>query len=132
MPKKEPKQAKLVPQKHGGAIRVGGKVGNKGGIGRPPTWFHETARKLVYEKQLLQRLARIATAQVGEIKHVMDAKTGVVVQEFCETPLREQIKAIELLARVGKVLEKEQLAEGGTSINVVVRSLQLDIQPRTH
>jgi hypothetical protein len=114
----------LVAQSHGGALRKGGRRGNKGGAGRPPNWFRETARKLTYSKGLLNRLAAIATGTVGEIHNAFDPATGQLVAQYTEAPTAVQIKAIELLLRAGQVLDKDT-ATATEPIKVVVHSLHL-------
>lgn len=88
----------LVPQPHGGAIRRGGKPGNKGG-GRPPDAFKRHARNLLKKRNLLPRLADIAEAKIGEIKEIVTGDGTLKV--YTETPLREQRGAIDSLIKLG-------------------------------
>lgn len=84
----------LVPQPHGGAIRRGN-PGNSGGAGRPPAWYRQLARSEIDKHELVERLAKIASGEIGEI---VESKDG---REYCEAPLREQRGAIETLLKIG-------------------------------
>lgn len=89
----------LVPQPHGGALLSGGKPGNKGG-GRKPDWFRTAARDLIEQYNLLPRLAAIGAGMIGEIHQAKDA-AGNLVAVYCATPAKDQIKAIEVLSKLG-------------------------------
>ena len=64
MPTKAPakksgiKSGEIVPQPHGGALRVGSKPGNKGGTGRPPAAFKDFLAKLRANPKALEALER--------------------------------------------------------------------------
>lgn len=45
-PPRAPDGTELIPQEHGGALRPGGKPGNKGGPGRPPDQVRTKVREL--------------------------------------------------------------------------------------
>jgi hypothetical protein len=86
--------------------------------GRPSAYFHRRARRLLAERNLLERLARIACAEIGEISYEIDPTTGQVVREYTETPLREQRMAIEALAKMAQVTTPAQAAEGSKALRV--------------
>lgn len=91
----------MVRQPHGGALLQGGRLGNKGGSGRPPDEFRRLARELLAERSLLPRLADIAQGKIGEIVELGEGRI------FCETPIKEQRQAIAELARIGVPVLRE-------------------------
>lgn len=77
----EPEKPELVPQPHGGALRTGGKPGNKGG-GRPPDEFKRRMAELASSDEALEYLAEClrgdhgAKAAVSAHKHVSERGYG--------------------------------------------------------
>lgn len=73
-----PETAALIPQPHGGALRSGGKPGNKGGS-KPPSIVRKACRKGFYAR--IPLLKRIADNEAVDIK--------------------ERLRAVEMLGRFG-------------------------------
>lgn len=111
----------LVPQPHGGALRKGGQLGNKGG-GRKPEWFRAAARDLLEQYNLLPRLAAIGAGLIGEIKIVKD-EDGNPVEVYCETPIKEQNKAIEILTKLGIGFQQATTGPNGEPLAVFVAAV---------
>jgi hypothetical protein len=105
---KEPEN-ELVRQPHGGAIYSRGNPDflsiRQPGPGRRPSQFKQLARDLIHDRKLLERLADIADARIGEIVETDEGRI------YCETPLREQRGAIESLLKIGVGETKELSAE---------------------
>ena len=79
------KTTALVPQAHGGALRPGGTLGNRGGSGRPPDVVRKRCRES-FDKRI-PILERIADDKLGK---------------GSEQPrVRDRIMALNELARVG-------------------------------
>lgn len=91
-----------IPQKHGGALLSGGKPGNKGGPGRPPSGLREACRE-IFE---------------GSLENLKTIAQGTAKRPFMgdEVPplFSEQIKAIDTAGKYGlgeaKVVVPEELA----------------------
>jgi hypothetical protein len=81
----------MIPQPHGGALRRGGT--NKGGPGRPPSWFRELARAKLERHVLLEELAKMARSP--------------------EVEPRDRIRAIEALLRYGVGTREEVTGPDG-------------------
>lgn len=94
-----------VPAHGRGALLTGGKKGNKGGTGRPPSWFRELARTKLERGALLEELAKMAKSAVLEP--------------------RDRIKAVETLLRYG-VGTKDEIEQTGEVRHAVVMLPALD------
>lgn len=82
------------PGRNGGTLLVGN-PGNRGG-GRQPSAYRTLCREIVDRRQLLERLGKIASGEIGEIVEVPGG--GKV---YCETPVKEQRLATEALLAYG-------------------------------
>ena len=63
----------LLPQRHGGALRGGGKPGNRGGTGRPPSVIRERCRGSFEDRiVVLEEIADDAKANAGDRIRALD------------------------------------------------------------
>lgn len=79
----------LVPQPHGGALLAGGKVGNPGGTGRPPS-------------EIRKRLRGSFEERIKILEEIADAK---------EQSSTDRLRAVDLLAKYGLGTTKELTVE---------------------
>ena len=86
--------------------------------GRPPEWFVRRARRALHDKKLIDRLARIAAGEVGEIHYDLD-RQGNVIREYTEAKASDQIKAIVELAKIARVVDKPEKV-GNTGLNILI------------
>lgn len=94
-----------LAQPHGGALRAGGTLGNRGGSGRPPNELRRGLRDIL-EGGGLKRLEKI----------LVNPKSSD----------RDVLRALELCLRYGVGLESAEVEAAGASLNVSV------IHPRSH
>ncbi len=129
-----PLRGELVTPGHGkGKIKQGGNPGNRGG-GAHPTVLREYARKLIEQKRLLERLGRIAEGTVGEIKrNLVITEDGPTIEfEYCEAPTKDQIKAIETLARIGELFAPSTAPGESNAPRVHVYAKQVTVTQHVH
>lgn len=82
-------------------LRKGGKPGNKGGTGRPPSWLREKCQSIIDRDKLVEFLADVAAGRVNDHK-VID---GEIVEIPASLHDRREC-AIELIDRgFGKAIQ---------------------------
>ena len=142
----------LIPQVHGGALRAGGKPGNKGG-GRPKEQLRDTMRELLgvgldqmraqiageyLAADAVQRIMR--DPRIRELDEDVQTLVQTVARESCTVTLTpgELQRTVETLAKFGvgtqQQIEKEetrryivQLPERGTAAREIAAAAH--VQP---
>ena len=82
-------QPELLPQRHGGALRSGGKPGNRGGTGRPPSVIRERCRGSFEDRiVVLEEIADDAKTSAGDRIRALDllGKYGLGTQQQISGP----------------------------------------------
>ncbi len=93
----------LLPQPHGGALRGGGKPGNRGGTGRPPSVIRERCRGS-FEDRI------------------------VVLEEIADNPkasASDRIRALDLLGKYGLGIQQQHSGPDGGVIPLGVVELPM-------
>ena len=109
LPQKSPEVSTVfVKQPHGGALRLGGKKGNKGG-GRKPNWFKAELERILDESKAVQVVGKIISGDILEKIGVDDDGTPI----YGETRNADRLAAIKFASEhvVGKPVEHIQVED---------------------
>jgi hypothetical protein len=110
-----------MTDKHHRHLLKGGKVGHKGGSGRPPDWLKNTCKKFVKQKRLIAWLASVASGDFFHTRVWVD-DSGVTHHEKEPAAVKDRIRAIELLLERGwgKPAQEVTGVDGGPIVYKIV------------
>ena len=92
----------------------GGKIGNKGGTGRPKKEIKELCRNVVFNKKLIDRLVKFAS---GEDVHQVVNDEGEIIPIPC--PPKVQLDAIRELLDRGWGKPSQEI-QGTFNVNTII------------
>ena len=92
----------LVPQKHGGALRKGGRIGHKGGPGRTPDQFRAMLKELLNDPLTVENVKR--QLQSDDAKNPVGMWTTI-----CDRVYGKPTDTVTLNATVAATIEREPL-----------------------